>query len=151
MTQAAAFDMLRRVRAELGAGQFALSRVLAQWNNDSEIPMAAKLGGVTETELLRCARNLEITYVLRLFSTFEAILRDYWLIGVGRRTEPEMRRLMNSIAARRGVNADDLALANEIREYRNDIIHENLNDGRLDFYQCLRGISLFLRWLPVEW
>jgi hypothetical protein len=151
MTQAAAFDMLRRVRAELGAGQFALSRVLVRWNDDSEIMMAAKVGGVTETELRRCARNLEITYVLRLFSTFEAILRDYWLSGLSRRTEPEMRRLMNSIAARRGVNTEDLALAHQIREYRNDVIHEDLNDGRFDFPQCLRGLSLFLRWLPVEW
>jgi hypothetical protein len=151
MTQAAAFDMLRRVRAELGAGQFALSRVLAQWKDDAEIPVAAKIGGVTETELLRCAQNLESTYVLRLFSTFEAILRDFWLNGVRRNTEPEMRRLMNSVATRRGVNADDLALAHQIREYRNNLIHENLAAGRFDFYQCLRGLSLFLRWLLIEW
>src|SRR5258708_7244334 len=103
MTQAAAFDMLRRVRDELDAGRFALSRILAQWNDDPDAVIAAKAGGVTETELRRCARNLEVTYVLRLFSTFEAVLRDFWVEGVGRATEPDMRPLMDSIAGRRGM------------------------------------------------
>jgi hypothetical protein len=151
MNRSAAFDTLDRIRDELDAGRFALSRVLADLNNNPDLFMAARANGVSDSELRRCAANLQITFVLRLFAEFEAVLRHYWVHGIGRHTEPEMRALMESIARRRSMNADDLALAHQIREYRNDIIHENLRDARFDFPQCLRGLGRFLRWLPLQW
>jgi hypothetical protein len=44
-----------------------------------------------------------------------------------------------------------LALAHQIRDYRNDVIHESLRDARFDFPNCLRGLGRYLRWLPLNW
>lgn len=151
MKRSAAYDILRRVRDELEAARFALRYVLESRADSPTLDAAATRQGITNDELARCARNLEVTFVLRLFSDFEAILRDYWRTGMGRRTEPEMRRLMDSIAARRVMNADDLRLAHHIREYRNDVIHERLRDPRFDFPTCARAIGKYLFWLPEEW
>src|ERR1017187_9993792 len=117
MTRQTAFDMLRRTHDELEAGRFALSRVLADLKNNPNLFIAAQTVGVTATELKSCALNLEITFVLRLFAEFEAVLRDYWKQGLGRVTNPDMGRLMNSIAAKRNMNRLHLSFAHEIREY----------------------------------
>jgi hypothetical protein len=151
MTRDYAFNMLRRVRDELDSGRFAIGHALAQWNINATLINAALRGGITESDLQRCATNLEITFVLRLFSEFEATLRDYWLHGLKRRTEPGMFDLMESIARSRTMNDNDLALAHEIRDYRNDVIHESLRDARFDFPDCLRGLGRYLRWLPLTW
>jgi hypothetical protein len=151
MTQEYAFNMLRRIRDELDAGRFAIGHVLAEWNNNQLVLAAAVQGGVTESVLRRCAMNLEVTFVLRLFSEFEATLRDYWLNGLGRKTEPKMFDLMESVAGSRSMNGSDLAMAHQIRDYRNDVIHESLRDSRFDFPSCLRALACYLRWLPLKW
>ncbi len=96
------------------------------------------------------ARNLEITYILRLFSEFEGILRDYWH-AIGRKTKPQIGPLMNRVAAMRGIAAPDLASAHAVREFRNDVIHENLRTIRLPFPECARNLGMFIRWLPMNW
>jgi hypothetical protein len=151
MTRQESFGLLHRVRDELDAGRFALSRALADLYRDADVYAAARANGVTGDELKRCARNLQVTFVLRLFAEFEAILRDFWAKGIGRTSEPDMRPLMESIARRRGMTDGDLTRANEIREYRNRIIHENLRDDRFGFPECLRALGLYLKWLPLKW
>lgn len=151
MIQQEMYDILRRTRDELEAGKFALSRVLTELYVDADVYQAARASGVTSTELERCAGNLEIAFILRIFAEFEAILGDYWRNGLGKRTKPDMYPLMNSIARRRKMSDSDLAHAHEVREYRNDIIHKNVRSDDLDFPQCLRAIGVFLKWLPLRW
>jgi len=145
-----AYDLLTRVRDEFDAGQFALRRVLSEWDHDADLVIAAQQGYVTETEIRRCADNLELTFVLRLFSEFEAILRDFWTQGMGRATEPTMTQLLDSIAARCAVHPDDLAMAHNIREFRNQIIHESLRELRFDYPRCARALGKYLSRLPVD-
>lgn len=151
MNRRRGYDLLERVRDELDAGQFALRRVLSKWDDDADLAIAAQKRYVTETQIRRCADNLELTFVLRLFSEFEAILRDFWTQGMGRATEPAMTQLLDSVAARRNVHPDDLAMAHDIREFRNHIIHESLRELRFDFPQCARTLGKFLSRLPVDW
>jgi hypothetical protein len=49
------------------------------------------------------------------------------------------------------MNQDELDLAHEIREYRNDIIHEGAGDERYGFSECKRALAMYLRWLPLQW
>jgi HAMP domain-containing protein len=146
-----AFGELRRIRDEFAAGQWALKYLQSIWDTDSDVAINAIRDKVTATEIQRCRKNLEITFVIRLFSEFEAILREYWRNGLSRPTEPPMFDLMESIARRQDMNASDLAAAHGIREYRNDIIHESLRDGRFDFRTCLGDLSKYIRWLPGQW
>jgi hypothetical protein len=151
MIRSHAYDMLRRVRDELDAGQFALGWIAADWDRNPILQVAAKSSEVTDHALRRCGENLQITFLLRLFSEFEAILRDYWSSGLHRGTNPDMQPLMESIARRRGMSDDDLAAAHAIRHYRNDVIHESLRDARFQFPECLRALGRYLRWLPMDW
>jgi len=151
MTRAEAFNRLRRVRDEFDAGRFALEHILGQWNSDPSVAIAAQSTGVTAAELRRCARSLELTFVLRLFAEFETILRDFWRNGIGRTTDPEMRQLIESVGRRRNVPPTDLRGAHEIREYRNAIVHDGLRKLRLDLPLCLKAVGRFLRWAPLEW
>jgi hypothetical protein len=150
MTRSHAFNILRRVRGELDAGRFALTEALRATNENLNFLQAARRSGVSESELRRCADNLDITFILRLFSEFEAILRDFWTVTV-RPTSPDMRRLIDSIAARRGISPEHLAAAHAIREFRNDIIHENLRALRFTFSDCSRDLGKYLSWLPDGW
>jgi len=151
MLRIAAFRILARVRDELDAGRFALSATLGGLTRDGEARVAASKAGVTEGELRRCARNLEITFILRFFAEFEGILRDYWGQGLGRMTQPPMSVLMDGIAGHRRMAEADKDLAGDVRRYRNDVIHEDLRDARMDFPQCARAIGRYLRWLPDDW
>jgi len=149
--QSDAFDRFDRASAELDATRFAIAHVVARWTEDPRVFATVREARVTLSELRRAAENLEMTFVLRLFSEFEGVLRDYWANGIGKRTEPEMRPLMNGIAARRHMNAGDLAGAHEIREYRNEIIHEGLRTPHFDVPECERAIGMYVRWLPLQW
>jgi hypothetical protein len=151
MHRSAAYNLLARVRDELEAGRFAVSIVLGGIDQDERIAQAAQVYDVTSEELRRCADNLQVTFVLRLFSEFEAVLRDYWKEGLGRSSAPDMRPLMESIARRRAMSQNDLDMAHEVRLYRNVIIHEKMREGGFDFSECKQRLGMYLRWLPLQW
>jgi hypothetical protein len=146
-----AFATLARVREESIAARFALHETLRLWNAVPEIPMEARAADVTDGALRKTLANLEITYVLRLFAAFEGILRDYWESGLGRATEPPMQQLLDSVAAQRKMSPADLDAAHEVREYRNELIHEDLRVARFDMQQCVSALGSYLRWLPQSW
>lgn len=148
MTRDEAYNFLKHVRGEWDAARFALATVLRQMAENLDFKQESQ--HISETELTRCARNLEVTFVLRVFAEFEAVLRNFWVATV-RTTRPDMMPLMNAIAARLGIGPDDLAGAHRIRDFRNDIIHENLRDARFTFSECLKALNTYLRWLPLNW
>lgn len=150
MTRSHAFELLRRVRGELDATRFALTEILRSAAQNLAVLQAASHSGVSEGELRRSASNLEVTFILRLFAEFEAVLRDFWIADV-RPTRPDMSPLMDSIAARRRISAAELVAAHEVRIFRNDIIHENSRELRFTFSECARALGKFLRWLPDSW
>src|SRR4051794_13246177 len=69
--------------------------------------------------------KLEATYIVRLYAEFEAGLRDYWANHLNRTTHPRMVQLMQSLANQR-VSTDRLDDANDVREYRNFLVHDEL-------------------------
>ena len=150
MFRSTAFDMFAAVQDEYRAAQFAIQTTRSVLGQDRVLRQAVALG-INESLLTRCADTLESTFVLRLFSIFESVLRDYWRHGVGRQTEPDMRPLMSSIAARRKVSGSELAAAHQIREYRNDIVHENLRAASYRLADCSRALARFIARLPLEW
>jgi hypothetical protein len=147
----AAFDSMTRVRQDFDGASFAIDRTLALWNLNPSISDKAMELHLAEFALRRSAANLEVTFVLRLFAEFEGILRNYWLRGMNRQTDPPMQQLMDAIAADRNMNATDLVDAHDVRTYRNDIIHESLRTARIPFVRCSTHLGRYLRWLPQSW
>jgi hypothetical protein len=151
MTRSTAYEALARVRDELESARFALSTIARAWHE--HLAAAPTPGGrnLSLADIRRCLDNLELTYVLRLFATFEAILREFWLNGVGRTTEPDLRPLIDSIGRRRSMDAATLATTHDVRDFRNRIMHQNVQVLRFDFGQCAKSLGAYLSWLPVQW
>jgi hypothetical protein len=82
--------MLPNACRQLNATRFALEYVAGKWATHADLTLAAKRAGVTDGQLVSAAEVLEVTFALRLFVQFEAVLRDYWMIGLGRKTRPDM-------------------------------------------------------------
>jgi hypothetical protein len=151
MTRSAAYHMLLRVLDEMEAARFALSVVLRDWHLHLAAAPSPSGRALSHGVLRRCLDNLEITYILRLFGTWEAILRDYWLHGLGRETDPDLRPLVDSLAGRHAVDPGTLATVHDLRGFRNEIVHENLQVLRYDYSQVARGLSTFISYLPPNW
>jgi hypothetical protein len=151
MTHQEAYRRFDEVRDEYHAARFALRRGLQVFQNDPAVFEVGSRDQVTLHHLESCIGNLQITYLVRLFAEFEAILRDYWLNGRNRASTPRMVDLMNSVAAYCFMSNDDVQNAHEVRDYRNDVIHEHLQDPRFDFQTCRSRLACFIRWLPQRW
>jgi hypothetical protein len=136
---------------EYQAAGFALRQTLRGYKDAPLVQEQGHREQVTLHHLENCALNIQITYLVRLFAEFEAILRDYWLNGRGRTTTPRMADLMSSITAYCFMNQDDVQNAHEVREYRNDVVHRHEQDPRFDFQACRSRLACFIRWLPQKW
>jgi len=151
MRRSEAFDILARVWDEYWSARFCVKEVLRRLPSDPLLLAAETATGLTHARIQRCAANLEVTYVIRLFSEFEAILQEYWEQGLGRSTRPKIRVLIDRIAAARGMALDHSAEAHDVRGYRNEIVHEGLRTTRLSFRQCKTSLGRFASWLPDQW
>src|SRR5882672_11183735 len=106
MTRAAAYQRLERVGDELDAARFAIAHTLRLVRGELKHLQEAQKGGTSISELTRCAENLDETYILRLFSEFEGVIRDFWVKTV-RKTQPRMEILMNSVADRLKISPEN--------------------------------------------
>ncbi len=151
MLRSAAYDRLARARDELEAARFALSVVVRDW--DHRLSRALLPGGrsLVLDNRHRCRTNAELTYIVRLVATYEAVLRDYWLNGARRASEPGLRQLMNSVARRRSMDPQTLETAHGIGTFRNEIVHRDVQNLRFDFPACGSALGKYLSWLPIEW
>src|SRR5437763_1782366 len=77
-------------------------------------------------DVRRCLDHIEMTYIMRLFGAFEAVLRDYWMNGIGRVTEPDLVQLLSSLHGRQNMDDTTLDAVNEIRRWRNQVIHRDV-------------------------
>ena len=151
MTLQEAYRTLDEVRDQYHAARFALGHTLQEYDKYSAVYEVGFRSQVTVHHIESCVRDLQITYLIRLFAEFEGILRNYWSTGRNRATKPPMIDLINSIASYRSMKDDDVKDAHEVREYRNDVIHEHLQNPRFDFQTCRSRLACFVRWLPQKW
>ncbi len=69
-------------------------------------------------------KNLEGTYIVRMYAEFEAGLRDYWATYHGRATFPNMFQLVNQSIPNQRFPQDWIDSADEVRKYRNFLVHD---------------------------
>jgi hypothetical protein len=97
------------------------------------------------------AEELHTVYFVRMFASFESSLRHYWRSSV-RESKPSTRQLLSSIAARRGVPEETLEDVQEIRNFRNYLIHEEHQAGRrFSIDESSELLNKYLSRLPLEW
>ncbi len=101
-------------------------------------------------QVRQATANIEATYIVRLFSVFESILRDVLLVRIS--SIPDRRSvydLINRAASKWRISAAVRDEAHRIREFRNQTVHQSSAAAvPLLFADALAGLSRFLAWLP---
>lgn len=146
MTRHGAIQTLREIEGEHGAARFALPNTLQRALDD---PTILGPSGLEVADFRRAVRHVEITYVIRLFAYFEGTSRELW--ATIRPTEPQMKKLLDGLAARCRMPADLLADAHDVREYRNEIVHGGEIAARLAMSECRSRLARFMSHFPPEW
>ena len=148
------FDWHERVKAvenEYKSVRIAVDRLKSAVAHDPSIlgddSKPANLGGAD--------RNLEGTYLVRLFAEFESALRSYDRARHGdptRKTEASI--LIDTIGGRRGqgISANVRQGAHAVRRVRNHWAHErDAAPDPMSIAEARARLQAFLSWLPDEW
>lgn len=140
---------LSRVVAEHDAARKAVAYLLDRVARD---PSLLRANDPTRDDLRMCLRNLERTYLVRLFALFEETLRDIWPT-LGKKSQPKTTDLLDGCAARRKLPAattNVLSDAHAVREFRNSIVH-GAPAPVVSLAEAKSRLCKFLGWMPVSW
>ena len=138
---------IKAVERQYAAVQLAASRLLEEGRRDPTI----LLGDVKHRHLVEADKDLEGTYLIRLFAEFETGLRQYW--ATEKSSHPRTRDLLERIAAMRTLSDEEKDNAHAVREYRNSLVHEREDeDVEAIPIAVARGyLCRFFSRLPLEW
>lgn len=147
-------EHIKDIEGEFRAARIAVDRLKAEVVATPEI---LKGSDGTRAYLRDLDRNLEGTYLVRLFAAFEAALRS---LDRSRHGDPNREVvasiLIDTIGGRRGqgISAAVREGAHAVRRVRNAWAHENtsLTDGTAMTLAAARArLQRYLSWLPEEW
>jgi hypothetical protein len=68
-----------------------------------------------------------------------------------RNTRPNMSTLMDRVAERLDVTAVVLKATHDIRNFRNNIVHQNPRALIFDYSDCAKSLGSYLGFLPQNW
>jgi len=141
---------LDRVLTEERVARVALEQLQESLLTDASL---GRLLPFDRIDIRECRRNIEHTYVVRVFAVFEWILREMWANVFHRRTNPRMVDLINGVAAaRKFVNQQLVQNVHAVREYRNTLVHVGAPSAPpVTLAECGRYLKAFLSELPREW
>jgi hypothetical protein len=148
------FEWHERVRAvenEYKSVRIAVDRLKATVAHD---PAVLK-NDPTPANLSVAGRNLEGTYLIRLFAEFESALRTY---DRARHNDPTLKTdasiLIDTIGGRRGqgISTNVRLGAHAVRRVRNHWAHErDATPEAMSIAEARARLQVFLSWLPEEW
>jgi hypothetical protein len=145
-------EHIKDVEGEYQAARVAVDRLKAAL---VATPDLLKKKDAARRYLRDADRNLEGTYLVRLFAAFEAALRSY---DRAKHNDPTRNEdasvLIDSIGGRRGqgISAAVRAGAHAVRRVRNYWAHEN--DAALEpmpITDARARLQTYLSWLPDDW
>ena len=101
-------------------------------------------------------KNLEATYIIRMYAEFEAGLRDYWKTHRKRRSHPQMLHLIRDLIPNQSFSQDIIDRADDVRKYRNHLVHdmeEALPEGVMTFSvaEAKRCLCAYFGRLDARW
>jgi hypothetical protein len=110
-----------------------------------------KIYNLDINEMRAVGGQLHDIYFTRMFASFESSLRHFWRRTV-KDTQPGTKQLISLIAARRAVPEDTLNTVQEIRAFRNILMHEE-DEVRCRFQidEAIGPLNTYLASLPLEW
>ena len=144
------FERIKAVESEERVAALAVGRFMEAVRHD---PLALSNHSLRERDVRDCLQHLEGTYVIRLFAEFEIALRCIWQHVRRRATLQRMpiSQLMDAVAARCYVPADAARAAHDVRDYRNDLVHEGPPRKVLTIAESRANLCNFLSHAPHDW
>ena len=138
---------LAKIKGEFEAARTAVDYLAEHW---SRIRGELSSKDLEFFEVRLVSANLEATYVIRLFSTFESALREALPtrspFASDRRGAYES---INRAASRWRVSVAIKDEAHLVREFRNAEVHQNIvSEQDMTFAVALAGLNRFLSWAP---
>jgi hypothetical protein len=140
---------IKDVEQEFRVGRLA-ARLLRDHLRVNPVALAAER--LRHRDAAKFQANLEQTYLVRLYAEFEAGLREAWRVVYGRTTFPKMEVLIDRVAALRDIPPELIRAVHEVREYRNDVVHD-AQDGMtpVPIDQARHRLCAFFSRLPRNW
>jgi hypothetical protein len=115
-------------------------------------PSALRGHGLDYRDYQTSIRNLDATYLIRLFAEFESGLREAWERAFSQSSHPRMVDLLQALAARCRMPQDRLDDADRVRVYRNSLVHEGGEEVEPIPMGTARGhLCRFFSMLPSDW
>jgi hypothetical protein len=136
---------IKEVERRHAAVRLATSRLLEAGRRDPTILQ----GSVEYRDVIEAEKDLEGTYLVRLFAEFETGLRLFW--DTVRDTNPRTRDLLEGIAAMRYIPDEQRNDAHAVREYRNSLVHEREEVEPIPIAEARRYLCRYFSFLPYEW
>jgi hypothetical protein len=148
MNKSTAYDRVQSIQVQFRVAATAVARLTHDLQVD---PTIARKARFFHSDVRLCGANLEETYIVRMFSEFEAtvrkICRSLWPNANFSRTPA--RILIDRIAARQQVLFDVLDRAHDVRKYRNALVHSSEHSISLALQDCRSRLAQFLSYLPI--
>jgi hypothetical protein len=143
------YDRLQTIQQQFRVAASAVSGLLRDLRQD---PAALRSEGLLPSDVARCGGRLEETYIVRLFSEFEATIRNackaLWpRMAMGR---TPVRTLMDRLAARQSIVFDIHDRTHDVRKYRNSLVHHSPQTVALALHECRSRLAQFLSYLPLS-
>lgn len=144
------FERIKAVESEQRIAALAVGRFMHATQHE---PLLLSDHGLRDRDVRECQRRLEGTYVIRLFAEFEIALRLIWQHVRHRPNPPRIQitQLMNAMVARHHVPTDAAQAAHDVREFRNDLVHEGPPRTVLTIAESRSRLCNFLKFMPHYW
>jgi len=140
-----------RIRQVTGSYQTVLHTVQVLIRLGERQPQNLYEYNLSLTDLRRVLVELHDLYFARTFACFESSIRHFWRANV-RDTRPPTEQLLAAVATRRQVPQDTLDAVQQIRSFRNYLIHEEYQvTTRFTIDDASRHLNAYLARLPLEW
>jgi hypothetical protein len=115
-------------------------------------PQFGKVLGWKRRDATRWRKNLEGTLLIRIQAEFESGLREAWERDYEQSSQPRMRDLLIAISARTGMPTIWHEQADEVRIYRNAILHEGGEDAPfVPLAEVRTRLVRYTSRLPADW
>ena len=112
-------------------------------------PRVLRQNGVSLSDVRNCLTHLETTYFVRLFAIFEQALRVIWKAKYGKKKDARTKDLLAGCYTRQRMQHDVWQNADEVRDYRNTILHGGAAPP-VSLGEAKRRLCIFMSWMPGE-
>jgi hypothetical protein len=143
---------LKRIRAVETEYRVVTQAVAVLDQESRRRPELLRGEGLRASDVAAAADRLEERYLTALFAEFEAGLRDVWKNALSQTTEPRVRDLIDALAARRKVPLDVQQEVHDVREYRNEMVHEGGDEAEsIALREAAASLCRFFSRMPLDW